>query len=208
MKKKIIIIICCFLTISMYVDAQDSIISSYGDTIITEQYAKAFLKDDTGYYDFNVIINNDTIAKGLYFIRSSATNNLCVSLSANKLDDNTFFLILHHISKKYDINNMYIISLDEFPKEFIIEISKILGRRKWNSETRQQIIKVFKDSKIYNILIKALDAYCLEITEISIAKIWESKNNKPIKKNKNKEKTKRLPSPLLNMTVYLTIHRK
>lgn len=202
------IIICCFLTISMYVDAQDSIISSYGDTIITEKYAKAFLKDETGNYEFNVIVGNDTITKGLYFIRSFITNNLCVSLSANKLDINTFLLILNHISKKYDIINLDIISLGEFPKEFIIEISRKFGRRKWNTETCHQLIKVFKDSKVYDILIKALGAYCLEIKDISIPYVWETKINKPIIKNKNKEKTERLPSPLLSMTVYLTIHRK
>lgn len=111
----------------MSLEAQDSIISSYGDTIITEKYAKAFLKDETGNYEFNVIMGNDTITKGLYFIRSFTTNNLCVSLSANKLDINTFLLILHHISKKYYINNLDIISLGEFPKEFIIEISRKFG---------------------------------------------------------------------------------
>ena len=202
------IIICCFLAISMSLEAQDSIISSYGDTIITEKYAKAFLKDETGNYEFNVIMGNDTITKGLYFIRSFTTNNLCVSLSANKLDINTFLLILHHISKKYYINNLDIISLGEFPKDFIIEISRKFGKRKWNSATCHQLIKVFKNSKVYDIIIKALDAYCLEIKDISIPIVWEAKINKPIIKNKNKDKTERLPSPLLNMTVYLTIHRK
>ena len=94
------------------------------------------------------------------------------------------------------------------PKEFIIEISRKFGRRKWNTETCHQLIKVFKNSKVYDIIIKALDAYCLEIKDISIPIVWEAKINKPIIKNKNKDKTERLPSPLLNMTVYLTIHRK
>ena len=41
-----------------------------------------------------------------------------------------------------------------------------------------------------------------------LPKMYRTKINKPIIKNKNKDKTERLPSPLLNMTVYLTIHRK